>query len=83
MRWRIEFAAASFNPRKEGAKAMAHLAAILFFSGLLVALGLILELTVKANWAEIVAAFRGVPPAQRQAPEVRTVKAVRRSHAAA
>ena len=85
MRWRIKNAAASFNPRQEGAKAMAHLAAILFFSGLLVALGLILELIVKANWAEIVAALKGVPaeplPA-RPAAEPRLAGSVRRRAAA-
>ena len=62
---------------------MAHLATIVFFSGLLLALALILELIVKANWAEIVAAFRGVPPEPRAAPAVRTVKAARNWRAAA
>ena len=56
---------------------MAHLAAILFFSALLVALGLILETIVKASRAEIAAAFRGVPraPARAPAPAARTAKA--------
>ena len=49
---------------------MAHFASILFFTGLLVALGFVLEFTVRAYWAEIVAALRGVPPApaRRRAP---------------
>ena len=39
---------------------MAHLATILFFSGLLIALAVLIEMIVKANWAEIVAALKGV-----------------------
>ena len=39
---------------------MAHFASILFFSGLLAVLALILELTIRAYRAEIVAALRGV-----------------------
>ncbi len=54
---------------------MAHLATILFFSGLLIGLALLLELIVKANWAEIVAALKGVEPerlrpALAQAPAI-------------
>lgn len=60
-RLRSHFATASFPPLEIKGKAVAHLASILFFSGLLVALGLTLELTIKAYRAEIVAAFRGVP----------------------
>ena len=45
---------------------MAHLLSIAFFFGLLVALAAILELTLKAHWAAIVAALRGVPPAPRR-----------------
>ena len=36
---------------------MAHLAAVLFFLGLLVALGVILELTVRTHWSVIVTAL--------------------------
>ena len=54
---------------------MAHLAAILFFSGLLIALGFILELIVKANWAEISAALRAVPPAPSPRPDPRQLAA--------
>lgn len=62
---------------------MAHLAAILFFLGLLAALGVILEMIVKANWAEISAAFRGVPPAPEPAPAAGRAKAAPRRPAAA
>jgi len=41
-----------------------HWISIAFFLGLLVALAVILELTVKAHWAAIVAALRGVAPAE-------------------
>jgi hypothetical protein len=52
---------------------------IAFFVGLLIALGLILEITVKAHWDAIVAALRGAPPprakaappARRRAPHAR------------
>ena len=50
------------TPIDKGQKAMAHLATILFFSTLLIGLGVVLELIVKANWAEIVAALKGVEP---------------------
>ena len=50
---------------------MAHFAAILFFSGLLVALAVILDLMVKADWAEIVAALRGQPVAPAAVPKAR------------
>ena len=52
---------------------MTHSAAILFFSGLLVALAVLLELTVKAYWAEIVAALRGQPfePGSAEVPQAR------------
>ena len=42
---------------------MAHWLSIIFFFGLLVALGAILELTLKAHWAQIGAALRGQDPA--------------------
>lgn len=41
---------------------MAHVASIVFFLALLAALATVLELTVRAHWAAIVAALRGVPP---------------------
>jgi hypothetical protein len=49
---------------------VAHWLSIIFFFGLLVALGAILELTLKAHWAQIAAALRGDPTAmaQRAAP---------------
>lgn len=40
---------------------MTHALSILFWFGLLVALGAILELTIRPNWAAIVAALRGEP----------------------
>lgn len=67
-RLRSHFATASFPPLEKKGKAVAHLASILFFSGLLIALGLALELTIKAYLAEIVAAFRGVPLAAATKP---------------
>jgi hypothetical protein len=41
-----------------------HLLSIVFFYGLLVALAVILELTVRAHWPAIVAALRGAPAAR-------------------
>lgn len=38
---------------------VAHALSILFWFGLLVALGAVLELVVRRNWAAIVAALRG------------------------
>ena len=40
---------------------MAHLLAIAFFAGLLVALAAILDQIVEAHWAEIAGALRGMP----------------------
>lgn len=40
---------------------MAHLVAIAFFAGLLVALAVILEEIVKSHWTDIVAALKGAP----------------------
>lgn len=62
-------------------KAMAHLVSILFFSGLLVSLGLALEFTIRAYRAEIVAALRGVALMERQ-PRAKE-PALRHWHAAA
>ena len=51
---------------------MTHLIAIFFFSGLLVALALVLQYTVRAHWADMVAAFQGRPLARHR---VRPVEA--------
>jgi len=40
---------------------MAHLLAIAFFSGLLIALGMVLEFILRAEWAAICVALRGAP----------------------
>ena len=45
---------------------MAHLAAILFFSGLLVALGLVIELTLRESWAQVKQALLPLAPATVQ-----------------
>jgi hypothetical protein len=49
---------------KSEEKAVAHLLSIVFFFGLLVGLGMILEFTLRAHWAAVIAALRGVsaPP---------------------
>jgi len=44
---------------------VAHTLSIIFFFGLVVALATILEFTLKAHWAAVAAALRGVPPAPR------------------
>jgi hypothetical protein len=41
---------------------MAHVLSVVFFYGLLIALAVILELTLRAHWPAIVAALRGSPP---------------------
>lgn len=42
---------------------MKHELAVAFFFGLLILLGAVLELTVKAHWAQIKAALKGdLPP---------------------
>ena len=63
-----------------GDKAVAHLVAMLFFSGVLVALAVILEITLKSHWQAIVAALRNEPPVRR--PEARPAIAPRPRHAA-
>jgi hypothetical protein len=40
---------------------MGHLLSCLFFLGLLVALGMIIESTLRRHWPAIVAAMRGAP----------------------
>ena len=48
---------------------MVHWLSIIFFFGILVALGAVLEITLKAHWAQIAAALRGDPQARaRPAP---------------
>ena len=42
---------------------MGHLLSIVFFFGLLAALAVVLEFTLREHWAAIVAALRGVPTA--------------------
>lgn len=59
---------------------MAHLAAALFFAGLLVALGMILEANVRAHWPLISAALFGPPAPFRKARAPR--RRARRSAAA-
>ena len=66
---------------------MTHIAATVFFLGLLLALALIAQYTLKAYWADIVAALRGeLPPRMMDKAEVRasvpTTRTPRR-HAAA
>ena len=80
---RTHFATASFHPLNKRGKAVAHSASILFFSGLLVALGFTLELTVRAYWGEIVAAVRGVPFAAPEVSRVSVAKSERQWRAAA
>jgi hypothetical protein len=46
---------------------VAQLLSSLFFFGLLIALAVILEVTVKAHWAAICAALRGASAAPRRA----------------
>ena len=50
---------------------MGHLAAILFFLTLLVALATILDLMVRADWALIAAALRGPSSAPRPVARAR------------
>ena len=65
---------------------MTHFIAILFFSGILVGLGLVLQYTISAHWADMVAALLGRPmPYHRpRAVTVQTRSPVRATrHAAA
>ena len=50
---------------------MAHLFAILFFSGLLVALGMAAEVILRENWAAMRAALAGAPLSAPPAPACR------------
>jgi len=47
---------------------VAHLFAILFFSGLLVALGMVAEVILRENWAAMRAALAGAPLSAPQVP---------------
>ena len=40
---------------------MVHLIAILFFSGVIVGLALVLQITIRENWDDMVAALLGRP----------------------
>ena len=60
---------------------MGHLAAILFFTTLLVALATVLELMVKADWGPIAAALRGPSRAPAGPARGRALPAPRRRHA--
>ena len=55
---------------------MSHLLSILFFASLLVGLAVILDLTVRAYWAEIVAALRGPAPRRAAVRSVQRPRAV-------
>ena len=63
-----------------------HLIAILFFAGLLVGLAMLLQLTVREHWHDMVAALLGRPLPSRQ-PKPTAVRVVARRrlsrHAAA
>lgn len=70
---------------KQGDKAVAHLFAILFFMGLLVALATLLEVILKENWGAMRAALAGAPmPAPRARVQARPQSVVQpQQHAAA
>jgi hypothetical protein len=53
---------------------MTHLVAIFFFSGLLVALALILQYTIRDSWADIVAALCGRPLKRHQVKPAAAVR---------
>ena len=59
---------------------MGHFAAIIFFTGLIVALGLVLELMVRGSWTAIVSALNYSSPAPAQ--PARPAARPRRWHAA-
>jgi len=57
---------------------MVHLLAFLFFAGILAGLAVLLQYTLRDNWADMVAAFMGRPMPSRvrpQAAATATVKA--------
>ena len=53
---------------------MTHFIAILFFSGLLVGLGLVTQYTISAHWADMVAALFGRPMPYHTARNVTVTK---------
>jgi hypothetical protein len=61
---------------------VAHLAAILFFSSLLLALLVLIEATIRAHWAEIASAL-GLAPVPQSRPSAQAVTACSRLNAAA
>lgn len=55
---------------------MVHLFAFLFFAGLLAGLAVLLQYTLRDNWADMVAAFYGRPmPSRVRAEVIAKVKA--------
>jgi hypothetical protein len=62
----IKIESASFYHRYGRGQAMLHLGAILFFSGVLVALALVIQFTVRDHWQNMVAAFLGRPMARQR-----------------
>ena len=65
---------------------MLQLIAIAFFAGLLVGLAVLLHMTVRQNWSDMVAAFMGRPMpsrARRPAPATVSVPRSRMRRAAA
>ena len=61
---------------------MAHLAAILFFITLLVALATVLDFMVRADWALIVAALKGPSRAPAGSQRAQPARPRQRWHAA-
>jgi hypothetical protein len=49
---------------------MVHLFAFLFFAGLLAGLAVLLQYTLRDNWADMTAAFMGRPMPSRAKPRV-------------
>ena len=56
---------------------MVHLFAFMFFAGVFVGLAVLLQYTIRDNWADMTAAFMGRPMPSRVKPQaaVATVKA--------
>ena len=56
---------------------MVHLLAFMFFAGILAGLAVLLQYTLRDNWADMAAAFMGRPMPSRVRPQaaVATVKA--------
>jgi hypothetical protein len=65
------------HPDTAGDDDMVHLIAFLFFTGVLAGLAVLLQYTLRDNWADMVAAFMGRPmPSRAVTPQAVTVKAV-------